>query len=383
MNHEQDVTQAVESARAEMVADLTRYIEQETPSDDLELLAQGFDWVQMYLAERLGEPASHERVSGGEYGDIAVNEYEASGGGSGHVAVLCHYDTVWPKGTLDEWPVSVDGDRLTGPGCFDMKAGLVQFVWGLRVARELGLPLPRITLVINGDEEIGSPGSRHVIERAVNGVDAVLVFEASAEGAVKTARKGVGLFSVEVHGVESHAGLDPLRGVSAIDELSRVIRALHDATDLENGTSVNVGRIAGGSRPNVKAGYARGDIDVRVSQQEEAERIDTVLAGLAPHDERAQVEVSGKWNRPVMPRTEGNARLFEIAREEARGIGFELSEIAVGGASDGNFASALGLPVLDGFGAVGDGAHARHEWISVDGMVQRAALAARVLNRLA
>lgn len=383
MNHEQDVTQAVESARAEMVADLTRYIEQETPSDDLELLAQGFDWVQMYLAERLGEPASHERVSGGEYGDIAVNEYEASGGGSGHIAVLCHYDTVWPKGTLEQWPVSVEGDRLTGPGCFDMKAGLVQFVWGLRIARDAGLPLPRITLVINGDEEIGSPGSRHVIERAVAGVDAVLVFEASADGAVKTARKGVGLFSVEVHGVESHAGLDPLRGASAIDELARVIRTLHDATDLENGTSVNVGRISGGSRPNVKAGYARGDVDVRVSQQGEAERIDAVLAGLAPDDERARIEVSGGWNRPVMPRTDGNVSLFEIARQEARGLGFELDEVAVGGASDGNFASALGLPVLDGFGAVGDGAHARHEWISVSGMVQRAALAARVLTRLA
>ena len=378
-----DENVTLETAREAMVADLTAYIEQETPSDDLELLRRGFDWVQDFLESRLGAPEMSERHEDDVHGPVGVNVYGARNGATGHVAVLCHYDTVWPAGTLSNWPVTIEGDRLTGPGCFDMKAGLVQFVWGLKTAYESGLPVPRVSLVLNGDEEIGSPASRPIIEQVAREADAVLVFEASADAAVKTARKGVGMFRVEVAGVESHAGLDPERGVSAIDEVSRVVRSLHDAADLNAGTSVNVGLISGGSRSNVTAGHAEGQVDVRVSTQAEADRIDALLEGLEPHNPAASIHVTGEWNRPVMPRTEGNARLYTLAREEAGALGFDLAEISVGGASDGNFASALGLPVLDGLGAVGEGAHARHEWVSVDGMVQRAALAARMLLRLA
>lgn len=237
-------------------------------------------------------------------------------------------------------------------------------------------------LVLNGDEEIGSPASRPVIEAAAAGTRATLVFEASADGAVKTARKGVGLFQVHATGVESHAGLDPAKGASAVDELARAILALHALSDPAAGTTVNVGVISGGSRQNVVAGSARGEIDVRVTSAPEAARIDAGLAALTAHDPRATVAVEGGWNRPVMERSEAIAGLFEVARGLAADLGVTLRECSVGGASDGNFVAALGHPVLDGFGAVGDGAHARHEHISVEGMLERTALAAAVLHHL-
>lgn len=374
---------AAEAARDSLIADLTAYVEHETPSDDREALASGLSWIRDYVSERLGSPSSTRTVDGAPYGDIAVIDWEASNGGQGEVTILCHYDTVWPLGTLANWPVTIEGDRLTGPGVFDMKAGLIQAVHAIAIVRAQGLPLPAIRLVLNGDEEIGSPASRPVIEDAVTGRDVVLVFEASAEGAIKTARKGVGIFSVATTGVEGHAGLDPENGVSAIDEMARVILALHGSADLAVGTSVNVGTVAGGSRSNVTAGRAEALVDVRVAETSEMSRIDAVFAALRPHRQGAQVEYGGGWNRPVMPRSEATASLFSLAREVSNEQGWAVEEISVGGASDGNFAAALGLPVLDGLGAVGDGAHARHEWISIDGMVQRTALAAGLLIRLA
>ncbi|MGY3128793.1 glutamate carboxypeptidase [Agrococcus sp. UYP33] len=371
----------IEDARDAMVADLVAYLEQETPSDDRAALDAGLDWVRGWVAERLGAPDAERIVDGGPHGDIAILDIAASGG-AGQVAILCHYDTVWPLGTLAGWPVSIEGDRLTGPGAFDMKSGLVQAVWAIRAARAAGLPLPAIRLVLNGDEEIGSPASRPAIEAEVVDCDAVLVFEASAEGALKTARKGVGIFEVTARGIEGHAGLDPERGVSAIDEIARVVLALHGASDLAAGTSVNVGTLHGGSRSNVTAGTATALVDVRVSDDAERARIDALLAELAPHRDGASVEVAGGWNRPVMPRSDGTARLFALAESAAEELGTVVREISVGGASDGNFAAALGLPVLDGLGAVGDGAHARHEWISIDGMLERSAIAALVLGRL-
>lgn len=372
-----------EAARDEMVADLTRYIEVETPSDDKQALAAGLAWVRSYIAGALGVPAAERIVDGGERGDIAIVDYDGTSGSTGSVVILCHYDTVWSLGTLADWPVAVDGDRLTGPGAFDMKAGLVQAVWAIRFARERALPLPRIRFVLNGDEEIGSPASRPVIEAAAAGFDAALVFEASAEGRIKTERKGVGIFDIVVHGVEGHAGLDPDKGVSAIDEMARLILQVHGAADLAAGTTLNVGTVAGGTRQNVKAGRADARVDVRVASQAEMDRVDALFAGLAAHDSQARVEVSGEWNRPVMQRSEATARLFALAQQAAAQIGIEVDEISVGGASDGNFVAAMGIPVLDGLGAVGDGAHARHEWVSIDGIVERSALVALLMEKLA
>lgn len=372
-----------EAAREQLVADLTAYIEQETPSDDRAALAAGLDWVRAWIGERLGPPAATSTVAGGALGDVAILDYPASGDGEGRVAILCHYDTVWPLGTLAGWPVTIDGDRLTGPGAFDMKAGLVQAVWAIDIARRAGLPTPAIRFVLNGDEEIGSPASRPVIEDAVVGCDATLVFEASADGKLKTARKGVGIFELRVRGVEGHAGLDPEKGVSAIDEIARLVVQLHGASDLTAGTTINVGTLRGGSRSNVTAGSASGMVDVRVADEAEQVRIDGVLAALEPRHPAAAIEVLGGWNRPVMSRSAGIAALFARAADAAACLGLEVEETSVGGASDGNFVAALGLPVLDGLGAVGDGAHARHEWISIDGMVERTAIVAQMLGELA
>lgn len=266
----------------EMLEDLAHYVELETPSDDRRLLEAGLARIDAWLRERLGEPAAVSTTGGGAYGDVRVYDYP--GEGTAPVLVLAHYDTVWPKGTLADWPFGVDGDRATGPGIFDMKAGLVQAVWALRVLAEAGLSRPPVRLVLNGDEEIGSPVSRPVIEAAAEGAGAALVFEASAAGALKTARKGVGIFRVDVTGVEAHAGLDPRRGVSAVDELARIVLTLHGLTDHEAGTTVNVGVVTGGTRTNVTAGSAVGHLDVRVRTQAEADRIDAALAAVAPAD---------------------------------------------------------------------------------------------------
>jgi glutamate carboxypeptidase len=366
--------------RAELVDDLVAYANLETPSDDPALLAAGLAHLEQWLGERLGAPAARAHHEATEQGDAVVLDYPGSGG---PLTVLAHYDTVWSAGTLADWPVEVAGDRLTGPGVFDMKAGLVQAVWAIRALRAAGADTPALRLVLTGDEEIGSPFSRPLIEAACADAAAVLVFEASADGAVKTARKGVGLFEVRARGVEAHAGLEPGRGASAIDEIARVVRTLHDATDLAEGTTVNVGVLRGGTRSNVVAGSAEAMVDVRVSSVAAQDRIDAVLAGLAPHDPRAELTVTGGWNRPVMERGPGIAALYELAAGVAAELGFELAETAVGGASDGNFAAALDRPVLDGLGAVGAGAHARHEHVSIDGMVQRSALAAGVIAALA
>jgi glutamate carboxypeptidase len=365
---------------AALVDDVVAYVALETPSDDKALLGTGLAHLEQWLGERWGAPVARALHSSPDHGDAVVLDYPGPGA---PLTLLAHYDTVWSAGTAAGWPVRVDGDRITGPGVFDMKAGLVQVVWAVRALRAAGVPTPALRLVLTGDEEIGSPFSRPLIEAASADAAAVLVFEASADGAVKTARKGVGLFTVLARGVEAHAGLEPGRGASAIDEIARAVRTLHEATDLAEGTTVNVGVLSGGTRSNVVAGAAEASVDVRVASTAGRGRIDAVLAGLAAHDPRAELIVLGGWNRPVMERTAGTAALYELAAGVAGRLGFALDETAVGGASDGNFAAALGVPVLDGLGAVGAGAHARHEHATVSGLVERAALAAGVIAAFA
>jgi glutamate carboxypeptidase len=366
--------------RDEMVADLRAYVEHETPSDDKAMLDKGLVWLREWITDRLGPPDTHETFDGGDFGDTDVLHY---GGTGDPLTLLCHYDTVWPLGTLADFPFSIEGDVIRGPGVFDMKAGLVQAVWALRALRDCGVPTPPIRLLLNGDEELGSPASRAVIEDTCAGSKAVLVFESSAEGQLKSARKGVGIFDVAVYGLAAHAGLEPAKGASAIDEIARVVGKLHALTDLDTGTTVNVGLLSGGSRRNVVAALASAGIDVRVASENEARRIDWELAALTPVDSRVTINVSGEWNRPVMERSPGVARLVEIAQHVATQMGTQVGETAVGGASDGNFAAGLGLPVLDGLGAVGAGAHARDEHTRVSGMLERSAVAAGVLAALA
>jgi glutamate carboxypeptidase len=371
----------VSTHRDHLVQDVRTYVEHETPSDDVALLASGLAYVEQWVGGRLGRPSVRVEHTSERYGDVLVLDYP--GVGRDTLTLLCHYDTVWSAGTLDDWPVGIDGDTITGPGVFDMKAGLVQAVWALRALDAMSMPRPPVRLVLTGDEEIGSPFSRPVIETACADTSAVLVFEASADGALKTERSGVGLFDVSVVGVESHAGLDPRAGVSAVDEIARVTRTLHDTADLDRGTSVNVGVLRGGTRPNVVAGVAAASVDVRVTSVEEQQRVDRAMQALRPHHDQARLSVTGGWNRPVMTRTPGVAALFDLARAAAVQLGVDLREKAVGGASDGNFAAALGIPVLDGLGAVGAGAHARHEHVTVSGMLERTAIAAAVMSAFA
>ncbi|GAA4831038.1 M20 family metallopeptidase [Saccharopolyspora rosea] len=380
-----DETRAVHAwlARHEedVVADIADYVGRESPSDDPGALAECLRWLENWLDERLGTPDERRSHPRDGAGDISVRRYR--GGTGSPVLLLAHYDTVWPLGTLAERPFRRDGDVLTGPGVFDMKTGLVQAVWALRALDALDLPTPGFTLLLNGDEETGSTASSDVITDEARRSRAVLCFEASADGAIKTARKGVGLFTLTVTGEEAHAGLDPTSGCSAVHEMAHQVLRCRDLADLDAGTSVNIGVVHGGTRANVTAGRAVAELDVRVATAAEQQRVSDGLAALAPAHPKARVEVGGGWNRPVFERTDGVAELFALARDCAAPLGVDLREAAVGGASDGNFAQAAGADVLDGIGAVGGGAHARTEHATVSGALERAAVAAAVLAALA
>lgn len=363
----------MEAKKDAMVADLHCYVDLESPSDDLLKLEVTLRWLEERIEQLLGTPSRRRWIEQPGHAPTLVLDWPGEGD---TVLLLAHYDTVWPAGSLSSMPFEVDGDIIRGPGVFDMKAGLIQAVWALRGLIEAGLGRPPIRLVLNGDEEIGSVGSRMVIQEACTGAAMALVFEGSADGAVKTGRKGVGLFRIEVIGEAAHAGLDPTGGANAVVALAHLILELHELADLSKGTSVNVGVVSGGSRANVIAARAQARVDVRVEDPGEMLRIDAALSSLDPHNQRIRVEVYGKWNRPIMPRTRATAALYHRAKDLAAAIGVDLQERSVGGASDGNFAAAQGLPVLDGIGAVGSGAHARHEYATISGMVERAALAA-------
>ncbi|GAB3476362.1 M20 family metallopeptidase [Nocardiopsis coralliicola] len=369
----------------EVLADLRRMVEHETPSDDKPLLDAGLDDIEAWLTERLGAPAERARHAGGGYGDVLEVLYPGTGDGAaaGTVLLLCHYDTVWPRGTLAEWPVAIDGDRFTGPGCFDMKAGIVQGVWALRALREQGLPVPAVRFLLTGDEEIGSPASREHIERCGAASALTLVLEPSRAGKVKTGRKGMGLFDVEAIGVESHAGLDPESGASAVHALAELVPQIAALAAPERGTTVNVGVISGGTGRNVVAGRAAAQVDVRVTDPAEQERVSAGFAALEPRDDRVSVAVTGGWNRPPMNPGPMTGAAFALARAVAAELGADLGQISVGGASDGNLVAALGRPVLDGLGAAGAGPHSRDEHVSVSGTPHQTALVAGLLTRLA
>ncbi|GAA2608606.1 hypothetical protein GCM10009863_22500 [Streptomyces axinellae] len=378
----------------DMVADLAAYTGLESPSDDPAALEVCLTWLRGWLDDALGAPQEEKLLPRDGAGDILVRRYAATGPGAGErdaepqeaqppLLLLCHYDTVWPGGTLAAWPFTRDGDMITGPGVFDMKSGLVQLVWALRALDALGLPRPACTLLLNGDEETGSLASSEEIIAEARRSRAALVFEASADGAVKTARKGVGLFRLTVHGEEAHAGLDPTAGASAVHEAAHQTLRLAALADHDAGTSVNVGVLHGGTRSNVTAGEAVADLDVRVAQSGEQRRIADELAALEPALPGTRLALTGDWNRPVFERTPDVAALYDLARRCAAPLGLDLREASVGGASDGNFAQSAGTPVLDGLGAVGGGAHARSEHATVSGMVTRSALTAALLAAFA
>ncbi|NEA67888.1 M20 family metallopeptidase [Streptomyces sp. SID12488] len=375
-----DIESLARTALPEMTDDLRALVEYETPSGDKELLTAGLAAIETWAARRLGPPDETVRHDGGEHGDVL--EFLYRGTSQTSVLLLAHYDTVWPAGTLAEWPFTVTDDgRVSAPGAFDMKCGLVQAVWALRLLRERDLPRPTVRLLLNGDEEIGSPFSRPHIERLSELAAATLVCEPAAgpDGDLKTARKGVGLFEVAVEGVEAHAGLDPYGGASAVHALAELVTRIVELGSRVHGTTVNVGVISGGTGRNVIAAHARCGVDVRIADPAEAARIDTGLAALTASDPRVRVSVSGGWNRPAMVPTPASRLLFEQARSVAAELGLTIRETGVGGASDGNFVSALRRPVLDGLGPVGGGAHARDEHVLLAHVPARTALLAGLL----
>jgi glutamate carboxypeptidase len=297
------------------------------------------------------------------------------------VLLLGHIDTVWPLGTLKTMPCRVADGRLWGPGALDMKAGIAMALTAIEMLAEAGLPDREIVLLLNSDEEVGSPVSRPITERVAAECSAVYVLEPAQGLAYKTARKGTGNWRVDIRGVAAHAGVDFEKGASALRELAHVIETVSAWTDLKRGLTVSVGLAAGGSKTNVIPAEAWAEVDVRIARKADAPRVERRFAALRPLDKRCTLAVSGGINRPPMERTRGTIALFRHARALAAELGLDLDEAATGGASDGNFTSALGIPTLDGMGAVGEGAHARHESILIEHLAPRTALLAGLLAR--
>lgn len=294
------------------------------------------------------------------------------------ILLLGHLDTVWPLGTLATMPFHKRDGRLYGPGVLDMKAGVLMALTALKALAQLGIRRPA-TLLLNSDEEIGSPISRPITERLALQSEAVFVLEPPQVLAYKTARKGVGQFNLHVTGVASHAGVDFDRGHSAIRELARLIETVSRFTETSLNRTVNVGRVTGGTRSNVIAAEAYAEVDVRIATLSDAATVESLFAALRTTDPHCTLTITGGINRPPMERTPATVALFEEARKQAAQLGFNLEEASTGGGSDGNFTSALGVPTLDGMGAVGEGAHASHENILLEHLVPRTALLAAML----
>jgi glutamate carboxypeptidase len=360
---------------------LERFVLCESPSGDLDSLKEVLALLSGSFFERGFEPRV---VRGKSSGGMLLAMPKDRRRHRPHQLILGHCDTVWPVGTLATMPARTDEEgTFWGPGSYDMKAGLVQGLFAVEALEAAGAgPLP-VTPVffINSDEEIGSHDSTRLIVRFARGADRCFVLEPSLgpNGSLKTARKGVGSFSITVRGVAAHAGLDPGKGASAILELSHIIQKLFALNDPDKGVTVNVGTIDGGLSANVVAPQSTADVDVRVPTREDAERIERVIHALEAETPGTQVIVEGSVRRPPMERTPGNQRLWQLALRSAAELGITIEQAAAGGGSDGNTTS-LFAPTLDGLGAVGAGAHASNEHLVLDKMVERAALLARLLS---
>jgi glutamate carboxypeptidase len=367
----------------DILADLKTFVEVESPTT----VKAATDRAARHLARRFADLAGAEIVwhPQQDWGD----HFEARvGRGPRRILLLGHVDTVWPLGTIDRLPCRIDGDRITGPGCFDMKSGDIQALWGLRTALDLAPSAGADKTFVffgNTEEEVGSPTSRPIIESLARESECVLVLEPAvgADGAVKLWRKGVGMFRLDVAGVASHAGADPEKGRSAVLELAHQIVDLYAAVPrIETGTTLNVGVVEGGTRSNVVAAAAEARIDLRVRTAAEAQRAESAILNRPTFIAGTTVRASGGLNRPPMEETPASRRLYELARRIAADEGFELPAGGTGGGSDGNFTAAIGVPTLDGLGAIGDGGHAETEHVRLAAVAPRAAWFARLLADL-
>ena len=370
------------SRQGEMLALTRSLVETESPSGDLE----GSRAVVNLLAEaarKIDGVTSVERIESPDYGEhLRVRAFGDARDHSDTILIIGHTDTVHPRGSLRERPWREEAGRIYGPGIFDMKASCALVLEAIRACATQGFaPRCPVVLLLTCDEETGSMTGRALIEKEAGRARGVLVLEPPASGGrVKTARKGTGLFTIEAHGIAAHAGLEPEKGASAILEIARQIERLHAMNDPARGITVNVGVVKGGTRSNVVPASASAEIDVRFSTTEEAKRLEEKILGAQSFDERVKLSIKGSINRPPLERTEKVAALFNLARKVAALLDFDLGEASVGGASDGNFAAALNVAVLDGLGIDGDGAHATHEHIVVEDIARRGALLAGLIT---
>jgi glutamate carboxypeptidase len=363
------------------VLDLTRKLVQaESPSDSKSAVDACVALAAAHLRQLGGRIKLHRQLHHGNvlearFGPRPTRAIESAK----PILLLGHLDTVWPLGTLQSMPCRVREGRLWGPGTLDMKAGVAMACAALELLIEADLLRREIILLLNGDEEIGSPVSRPITENLARQCAAVYVLEPAQGLACKTARKGIGDWHIHVKGIAAHAGVDFEKGANALLELARVIETVSDWTDLKRGLTVSVGVAAGGTKSNVVPAEAWAHVDVRIPRLADAARITRKFAALRPFDPCCILVVTGQINRPPMERSRGTVRLFHQAQTLARELGFELNEASTGGGSDGNFTAALGIPTLDGMGAVGEGAHAPHESVLVEHLAPRTALLAGML----
>jgi glutamate carboxypeptidase len=354
-------------------------VEIESPSDDKRAVDRCVDAVAEMAAGLGGRVRRHRRRN---FGDVLEMRFGFEGAPrSKPVMLLGHLDTVWPLGTLSCMPFRIAKGRAWGPGVLDMKAGVAMGLIAIEALREQDALRPTI-FVLNGDEETGSTVSREITEKVARTCAAVFVLEPAQglQGAYKTARKGVGEYTVRVTGVAAHAGVDFEKGHSAIAELAWQLEKVRGFTEPDRGLTVNAGVIRGGTRTNVIAAEAEAEIDVRIERAKDAARIEKRFRGLRVRDRGCVLHVEGGMNRPPMERSRGTVALFRRAATLAARMGFELAEAATGGGSDGNFTAALGVPTLDGMGAVGEGAHASHESVVLKDLVPRTALLAEMIR---
>lgn len=360
---------------------LRQMVELESPSDDAAAVTRMSEWV----ADHVAPYATVKMFPGGKYGKHLLCNFKLKGAPKDRrILAVGHCDTVWPVGTLRTMPFREEDGRIYGPGIFDMKGGISYFLMAMEAVRELAIkPCASISLLLVSDEEIGSLSSRPLTESKARNASLALLLEPAmgADGRLKTARKGTGIYRLKVTGKAAHSGIDFAAGASAVSEMARQVLAIDEFTQLDKGITVNPGVLRGGTKGNVVAAEAELLGDIRFWKTRDGEAVVRRLQRLKAHDPRCRVEVEAALNRPALERTGAVRRAFQHARRIGLELGLQLQEASTGGASDGNFIGALGVPVLDGLGAVGDGAHAINEHIVPATMPQRAALLAGLLSR--
>jgi len=367
---------SVAAAEPRLLSRLRELVEIESPSDNKASVDRAADLVSTW-ATTLG--ATIKRHKQKHFGDVLELKFGPPRSKRPRILLLGHLDTVWPLGTLAKMPFRAAAGKLHGPGILDMKSGVIMALEAISALAATGNLDRPITLLLNSDEEIGSPVSRPITEKIAQTCSAVFVLEPAQGLAYKTARKGIGNYQVTVEGIAAHSGVDFDRGHSAILEMSRLVQTISAFTARTPGLTVNVGTIQGGTQSNVVAAHCTAAVDVRILRATDAGKIDRLFRALKLTDKACKLTITGGINRPPMERKPGTVALFKQARKLAAQLGFTLEEAATGGGSDGNFTAALGIPTLDGMGSIGAGAHATHEHIDPTHLIPRTTLLAALL----